>query len=411
MRKIDYQSMQLPSRCHGLTLVEIMVAITISLILLAGILTILNSSKTTYRTTEAISRSQENGRYALNIMSQRVRTAGYVGCSTGNIGAITNTLNNSATDNRFNYGIAIEGYEANGTGLAQTYPITATYPSVSASASDWTATAGTSTDLPADLLGDGVIPGTDVLVVRAALDKGAKIDRNNNSAQLFIDATDVITNGCPNGTDDMVNGLCKGDILVATDCSKSVVFQATNITTTGGGSCTSSPCANVVHSNSGSFTPGNAVSSWGGSSSDTFGSDGEILQMVTSVFYIGVGANGSPALFLKENDALSQELIDNVESMQVLYGEDTNATTPVTASSTPAPSVATRFVTAAQVTDWDRIVSARVSLLLRTATLVRSDNDTASYTLTGGSVINPVDDRRIRHIYTATIKLRNKGLR
>jgi len=410
MKVFNQSLMKKPASSKGMTLVEIMIAVTISLFLLAGIITIFASTKNTYRTQEAGSRIQENGRYAFNIITQRVRGAGYIGCSSYT--ALTNNLN-STTSNPYNYSLAIEGYEANGTGLNVTYNITATKPAVSASASDWAATNGTSTNLPADLLSEGVIPGTDVLVVRAALGTGVKIDRNNNSAQLFIDASNVSAGACPDGS-DMIDNLCTGDILIATDCSKSIVFQASNISTTGGGSCSNSPCANVVHAGSG--TPGNNVTSWGGSSTDTFGTDGEILKMVTSVFYIGVGADGSPSLYLKENDGNPQELVDNVESMQVLYGEDTGAATPVSDVSSPQPAIATRFITAAQVGDWNRVVSARISLLLRTSTLARVDMDTNSYRLTGGSVvssatINPVDDRRIRQVYTTTVKLRNKGVR
>jgi len=411
MKAFNQSLMKKPVSSKGMTLVEIMISVTISLFLLAGIITIFASTKNTYRMQEAGSRIQENGRYAFNLITQRVRSAGFIGCSSDT--ALDNLKLNSTTTNPFNYGLAIEGYEANGTGLNVTYNITATKPAVSASASDWAAsTDGTSTSLPADLLSEGVIPGTDVLVIRAASGAGVKIDRDNTSSELYIDASNINTGGCPDSS-DMINNLCPGDILIATDCSKSVIFQATDITTTGVGTCGNSPCALIAH-DTGSTDPddtdypGNIVTSWGGGATDTFGTNGEILKMVTSVFYIGKGADGSPALFLKENDGNPQELVDNVESMQVLYGEDTSAASPA--------EFATRYVTAAQVTYWDRIVSTRISLLLRTSTLARSENDTNEYRLTGGSTvssttINPVDDRRIRQIYTTTVKLRNKGVR
>ena len=414
-------SIRCPQFNRGMTLVEIMIAITISLILLAGILTILVSSKATYNTQDALSRLQENGRYALKVITERVRNAGFTGCSTGELGSVTNMLN-SANTNPFNYLVPIEGYEANGTGLNQIHDEDVVNPAVSIDANNWTATGGgTTANLPADLLANGVIDETDVLVVRGSADNSVKIDRNNDSSQLFIDASDVGV--CPDGSEE-INGICAGDILIATDCTKSRIFQATNATTAGGGACNNAPCANLVHSGAGTtpggtpINPGNAApTSWGGAGapeSEKFGPGAEILKMVSTSFFIGQGANGSPALFIKENGDNPIELIDNVENLQVLYGEDTGVATPVIAGS--LPTTATRYVTAAQVGGWDRVVSVRVSLLLRTAAQVGLQIDTDQYRMTGNTNassvrIDPPDDLRLRRVYSTTIKLRNRGIR
>jgi type IV pilus assembly protein PilW len=60
---------------RGVSLVEMMVAITIGLILLAGVLSIFFSSKVTYFSNEKMARLQENGRVALNLISHDVRAA------------------------------------------------------------------------------------------------------------------------------------------------------------------------------------------------------------------------------------------------------------------------------------------------------------------------------------------------
>ena len=54
----------LPHRQSGLSLVELMIAITLSLLLIAGVLQIFLSSKQTYSTNNALSRVQESGRFA-----------------------------------------------------------------------------------------------------------------------------------------------------------------------------------------------------------------------------------------------------------------------------------------------------------------------------------------------------------
>ncbi len=67
-------------RQSGLSLVELMVAITIGVILLAGVLQIYLGSKQSYRVQEATSRLQENGRFAIEFLGRDVRDAGNYGC-------------------------------------------------------------------------------------------------------------------------------------------------------------------------------------------------------------------------------------------------------------------------------------------------------------------------------------------
>jgi type IV pilus assembly protein PilW len=69
---------------RGFSLVELMVAMVISLFLLAGVLSIMINSKKTYNTQSDVNRLQENARYALEFMARDIRMNGYFGCS-GNI--------------------------------------------------------------------------------------------------------------------------------------------------------------------------------------------------------------------------------------------------------------------------------------------------------------------------------------
>ena len=60
---------------QGLTLVEVMVAITLSLILLAGVIQLFVSNKQAYRIQDSINSLQENGRFALQFISSSLRMA------------------------------------------------------------------------------------------------------------------------------------------------------------------------------------------------------------------------------------------------------------------------------------------------------------------------------------------------
>lgn len=72
-----------PKRQAGLSLVELMIAITLSLLLIAGVLQIFLSSKQTYSTNNALSRVQESGRFAMDFLTQDIRNTGYKGQCLG----------------------------------------------------------------------------------------------------------------------------------------------------------------------------------------------------------------------------------------------------------------------------------------------------------------------------------------
>lgn len=70
-------------RQRGLSLVELMVAMALSLLLMLGVIQIFLSSKQTYSTNSALSRVQESGRFAMEFLAQDIRNTGYKGQCTG----------------------------------------------------------------------------------------------------------------------------------------------------------------------------------------------------------------------------------------------------------------------------------------------------------------------------------------
>ena len=63
----------------GLSLIELMVAMVLSLLLILGVLQIFLSSKNTYTTNQGLSELQESGRFALDLMARDIRNASYKG--------------------------------------------------------------------------------------------------------------------------------------------------------------------------------------------------------------------------------------------------------------------------------------------------------------------------------------------
>ena len=68
------------SKQIGISLVEILVALVISLFLLGGIVQVYVGNKTTFAFTNALAEVQENGRFALDLMSQDLRLVNQWGC-------------------------------------------------------------------------------------------------------------------------------------------------------------------------------------------------------------------------------------------------------------------------------------------------------------------------------------------
>lgn len=80
---------------RGFSLVELMVAVTIGLIILAAVSGIFVTSKSTYNTTDSLARLQENARFAVHYLSRDIRMAGFAGC-LDDLLSISSGLNGSS---------------------------------------------------------------------------------------------------------------------------------------------------------------------------------------------------------------------------------------------------------------------------------------------------------------------------
>ncbi|MCR4302392.1 MAG: PilW family protein, partial [Sulfuricaulis sp.] len=246
-------------------------------------------------------------------------------------------------------------------------------------------------DLPAAyFVADEVVENTDVLVIRRAAETGIKIKDSMKDASDNPDpSANVKITGNP-------SGLNQFDIVMLGDCESADVFQITGPASLGGSG------DNVLTHNSGVGTPGNFVKPF----SKAYDNNAEILKLVTSIYYVGRRGNvatNPPALFRKElagttgggSIAVSQELLEGVEIMNVMYGEDTDNN-----------RVADRYFRANNVTNFANVLNARVGIVVRTVATVESQPDTKIYDVAGVSY-DPVDDKYRRQVYNSTITVRN----
>ena len=68
-----------PRSMAGVSLVELMIAMVLGLMILAGLATIFANSSRTREELERTSRQIENGRYAVDLLSEDLRLAGFYG--------------------------------------------------------------------------------------------------------------------------------------------------------------------------------------------------------------------------------------------------------------------------------------------------------------------------------------------
>jgi len=79
---------------RGLSLIELMVALTIGSLLIIGAVTVYVQSRSTYRINETVSRMQENARYAMSLLEPDIRLANHWGLMSDPL-MITGTVGNA----------------------------------------------------------------------------------------------------------------------------------------------------------------------------------------------------------------------------------------------------------------------------------------------------------------------------
>lgn len=365
---------------RGFSLVELMVALTIGLIILSAVSMLFVSSKKTYTTQDSLARLQENARFAMQFIVKDLRMAGYYGC-IDDIGPDTvNSTLSGSTDFFYNAQIPLEGVD-NASG--------AWYPSGE-------------TTLPTD-----IEAGTDAIAIRKA-DAGSNLyldqEMPNTSAVLKTNATDPISGDSITITEILADG----DILLISDCASADIFQITGLNDTD---------PHIVH-NTGSGTPGNATKEF---SKPYSPSDDKtrIMKFMTVQYYIATGTSGNPALFRKELNNTPVELVDGIESLQILYGKDTTG-----------DRVPNRYLKAGDsglqsTADWGSVVSVRVGILARTlddpttGQPKETDIDSGVYDADGDCPLGaattdvcyeftpPTNDRHKRRVFQTVVHLRN----
>lgn len=304
------------TRQRGLSMVELMVAITISLLLLAGVIQIFLATRQTYTLQDGMSRLQENARYALERITQDIAKSGYMGCSDSANIAVDNNLVNKA--GRYDF------------------------------------------TTPVSSQNDTGIDGTDILTLRFGSSGGiavtAPFDPTTSGRVVQVNSAD------PN-----YNQLEQYDLLTFGDCDHIVVVMITNDPAAAAGALQFQPGIaapagpNTGQQNQAVFeTVGNI-----GAQTTTLAT---AFSITTATYLVGASSNGNGNSLYVDSIAPQNELIQGVENFQVQFGvNDDN------------DLGADRYVDAGNVgaANWNNVVSVRINLRLNTVDPVQAGNTIA----------------------------------
>jgi type IV pilus assembly protein PilW len=362
---------------RGFTLVEMMVAMTLSLVLLGGVLSVLYSSKVTYNENERTARMQENMRASVEVIARDLRGGGFPGCSRP-IKLDEDYLSVLANPTSFywNFLRPVEGFDATDTA--------------------W------SPALPAPLNTLDILLGNDVLVIRTVRSnsRGYRLNTSMTASNSQLVVKKLAGEKKP---------LANIPMLIS-DCQKSTIFAATTVT-----GADSSTTATIAHAQTSSGSPRNTTANIGVYKADGLAGATVVTPIDTIAYFVAPGsakkADGSsrgPSLWRisateptpNGTDAPPPvEVVEGVEAMQIRYGIDTDNDMFVDT-----------YLKANAVTDWTEVRSVNIAVVVRSAEEVNPEIQQAQvFDLLGTNWTSPAD-RRTRALFTTTIALRNRTI-
>lgn len=375
------------SSAAGFSLIELMVALVLGLLILAGVLQVFVGSRMTFNTNEAVARVQENGRFAVEVLRRPLREAGMNGFCAGNM-AIRNHLNTCADDYVnaiFDPNRVVTGWEADGTDRTDDYTLPASLDPADGDG-DWSSLQpdGTSLDLP-DSLDGRVVEGSDVMLLRTMRPLDVVVNSNQNRTNITLDSGQIPE---------------RAIILVSNCSSGSDWFQQS--ASAGANGRISKPVMSCANPGPGNVAPGG--SPW----SAAYNESAQVLQASVDAYYVGFNADRQePGLYrlrfgqgIRAADLVAEELVSGVENMQVLYGYSLPAGAGGTGQSVDL------WLSAEDVPDWNLVIAVRIALLLFSPDNADMDVDARTYELVGTDITAP-SDARLRQVFSATSTVRN----
>ncbi len=345
---------------HGFTLVELMVALVVGLLVMFGVGQIFVQGKRSASVQDEAGRLQEGARYALQLMKRDIQRAGYLGCSHAATLKENIVTGGSYVDDLEHFVAGHEGLQGS-----------------------WDPPLPTELDDPGTA-DDDVAPGTDVITLRFSDGEGLRMTQPKQPYHFRVHNLSVESGACPDGASSY-SGLCVGDLVVVSDCTKARTATVESLHLSGGD-------LSIYHTNP----------SWGDSADmdprNHFNpAHSYIFKGVTVSYFVHPqdGGGGAPALYRKVGNGGAEALVDGVEDMQIRYGVDDDG-----------DGIPNRFLTADNVADFRQVVAVRIALLLRSIEERLRKPKARTFHLLKKTVTTPAD-RYLRKVFDTTVQLRN----
>lgn len=331
----------------GFSLVELMVAMTIGLLLMLGLVSMVINTNRSYGELNKESLRLENGRYALHVLSNDIQHAGFYG-DYYDIGsppaALPDPCTTTIADLQSALPLSIQGYDA---------------PANS----------------PLDCLSNANhLPGTDILVIRRVSTITTAVnDLEDNAGRVYLQGrVDNIVLAVAEDEDDeneAIFSLTKKDGVTRADIREfyvAIYFISP---------CSESTCTSTADG-------GNPIptlkrielTKWGTST-----------QMRTS------------------------PLIEGIENFQIEYAIDRSGDGTPNESASGANDA--YVANPANVTEWSNVVVLRLFLLARGIERSTGHQDAKTYNLGQAGTIGPLDDSYRRHVFNTVIRVANPSSR
>lgn len=372
------------NKIGGVSLIELLIAMTLGLILLAGMIAVFSGNKRSSELNTAMANMQENARFALSAIGADIRMAGYQGCLDSRRGRMT--VKSIAAP------VPTDGVNADGS-IKHNINLSAATGSVIQPSGEW------KPEIPGNFTPSDTnppIPGTHALSVQYG-----------NSRQSLLQGP-VNSGASPNlqGPAVTVDDLefAAGDLALIGNCESVDLFTVTAVQSSNGGQSLAHDAAQNSDAN---FTtrygiPRNIAQTY-------------VMGFESRIYYVGdTGLENSSgdqvrALYMQsfpynDPDNPPAEVVQGVENLRVAYGISTDDTLRYVTADDPAFRP-------------EDVESIQIGLILSSWDRIAEQDDTNTYVLAGQSILpsaSSIDgqthpqDGRYRLVFNTTIKVRNR---
>lgn len=360
---------------RGLSIIELLISMVISMAVVAGAVEVVVNSKRSFLDQDEVTFIQTNARFALDLLAKDIRMAGYLGCATKQSMEVANSIDDDAGGYISLHGLTGFDGESN------------------------------TDDFPDDFKADA-LTGTDAILIRRASNSGEMDVGKHVAASATIHLWKE--HSYPSGSTLMIaDATCRNVGIFQVSGPSGLPANHINHNTGSG----TKNCTKIIKGNFSCNTSCTPTKCAGYSTAaGSYGPGSKVMEFVSRAYYVGDSTlfPGMPALKRRTLNVIGapstseEEIAIGVEDFEILYGVDNDRNGSVDQYRSAASMDLDGNGT---ITDdeWDQVSNVKLSLVFRSQNAVLSKAE--KHTLAG----KDYNDRYMRQIVNSTVKIRNRG--